>query len=156
MLPCATFASLRVSGAADWRSHRLTCQYPIQLAYDCSVWQGATRPIAVGRYRMHVAADRDGKTVLVMRLRVRPSHNGGEFAAGADSASNMPTSRDVVEYLGSTLARQGIRLERMREVLGNGRIDGFFLDFSSNAYDYLRGLTVLESEYWMPSPTGTH
>lgn len=126
--------------------HQVTCEVPVRLAHDCSIWRGATRPIAFGRYRMSLAAGQDGRTILVSRLRPRPDHNGGIF-------NNMPGKRisvaRVIRLIGSALEDQGLRLERLEPVRNGRRIDAWFLEFSGDAYHYLKQFTVLESEYWL-------
>lgn len=146
----AGHASVRVHGPAEFASYRVTCELPIRLTHDCSIWQGATRPIAFGDYRMSLAAGSGGRTILLSRLRRAPSHNGGSFRFEAGEESGEARSEQAIRLIGEALGEQGIRLEGMRPVHRGPRVDGYFLQFSDNAYDYLKQFTVLESEYWLP------
>ena len=38
----------------------------------------------------------------------------------------------------------------MRTMRRGRRVAGYFLEFSGNAYEFLKQFTVLESEYWLP------
>ena len=114
------------------------------------MWRGATRPIAFGQYRMRVAASNGGRTVLMARLRPGPDHNRRAFHP---SVSIRNAGASAIRLIGSALEDQGIRLQRLQPVRRGQRIDGWFLEFSGNAYDYLKQFTVLESEYWLPSAT---
>ena len=57
---------------------------------------------------------------------------------------------EAIDKIGMALGEQGIRLERVRPVHRGRRVTGYFLEFSANAYEYLRQFTVLESEHWLP------
>jgi hypothetical protein len=146
----AVHASIPALSPAEYSSHRITCELPVKLTHDCSAWQGATRPIAFADYRMTVAADSAGRTILLSRLRPGPSHNGTAFRFRSDSKSMQTQAKQAIQLIGTALGDRGIRLERMRPVQRAGRIEGYFLQFSANAYDYLKRFTVLESEYWLP------
>lgn len=146
----AGHASVRVLGPAEFASHRVTCELPVRLTHDCSIWQGPTRPIAFGDYRMNLAAGSGGRTILVSRLRRGPSHNGGSFRLETGGDARQATSEQAIQLIGAALGDQGIRLERMRPVNRGRRVDGYFLQFSDNAYDFLKQFTVLESEHWLP------
>lgn len=134
--------------ASQFVRHQVTCETPVRLAHDCSIWQGATRPIAFGRYRMLLAAGNDGRTILVSRLRARPDHNGNSFSS---ASSDSTSGAGAIRLIGSALADQGLRLERLQPVRNGRRIDSWFLEFSGDAYNYLKQFTVLESEYWLPA-----
>lgn len=149
-LVSAGHAKVRVLGTADYLSHKITCESPVKLIHDCSIWQGATRPIAFGEYRMTLAADGDGKTILLSRLRRGPSHNGTRFSSRFNRQSRESRSIAAIQSIGEALEERGIRLERMQTVRRGRRVDGYFLEFSDNAYDYLKQFTVLESEHWLP------
>ncbi|MCB1723598.1 MAG: hypothetical protein KDJ39_07875 [Gammaproteobacteria bacterium] len=144
--PSHALANMQPVPASEFRLERLTCESPVRLTRDCSAWQGATRPILLGGYRMMMAADNDGSTVLVSRLKLCPDHN--------DSAFVPASRRDVgnaLRQLGETLQRQGIELRRTQPVRDGRAVTAWFLEFSGNAYDYLKQFTVLGSEYWMPA-----
>lgn len=143
-------ASVRVSRPAEYGSQRITCEFPVRLTHDCSVWQGATRPIAFGDYRMTLAAGSDGKTILLSRVRLGPDHNGYRFRPGPTSRLGQGQSLRAIQCIGAVLEHEGIRLERMQPVRRGRRVAGYFLEFSANAYDYLKQFTVLESEHWLP------
>jgi len=144
----AAQASIPAGGNAAART--LSCEFPVRLTRDCSVWQGATRPIAIGDYRMSLAADRDGRKVLVSRLRPGPDHNGAEFRRTLDRRWPQHSSRDAIGLIGTTLQDHGIRLERSQPLRQGRRIQAYLLEFSANAYEVLKQFTVLESEYWLP------
>lgn len=133
-------------GLMDYAGHRVTCQHPVRLTRDCSIWQGATRPIAFGDYRMTLAADDAGSTLLISQLRPGPDHNGHAFRG----PSARHGAADAIRRIGATLADNGIQLERMRTMRRGRRVAGYFLEFSGNAYEFLKQFTVLESEYWLP------
>jgi len=147
-LTASSQASIRAtSGAA---SHTISCEFPVRLTRDCSIWQGATRPIAIGDYRMTLAADRRGRTVLVSRLRPGPDHNGAEFRRTPDRRWPQHSSRDALRLIGAALQDHGIRLERSQALRQGQRIQAYLLEFSDNAYEVLKQFTVLESEHWLP------
>lgn len=139
-------ATVRVAEPFAYASHRVTCDFPVRLTDDCSIWQGATRPIALGDYRMSLAAGDGGRTILVSRVRPGPDHNGLMFRQGL---KGTPSSC-AVEAISAALRAQGISLERMQTIRRGRRIEGYYLEFSDNAYDYLKRYTVLESEHWLP------
>ena len=141
---------MRALGSTDYMSHKITCEFPVRLTHDCSIWQGATRPIAFGEYRMSVAADDDGRTILLSRLRQGPNHNGTRFRFDSNGQSRDSRPVEAIRLIGEALEQEGIRLERMQPVRRGRRVDGYFLEFSDNAYDYLKQFTVLESEHWLP------
>lgn len=129
---------------------QITCERPVRLAHDCSIWQGATRPIAIGGFRMTLAADGDGRTVLVSRIRPGPDHTARQFNRGERNDSRVRRSLRAIEQIGSIVEREGIQLERLQPLGSGHTIEGWFLEFSGNAYNYLKQFTVLESEYWLP------
>lgn len=147
-------ASLRASGPAHLAADAISCEYPVRLTRDCSIWQGATRPIAIGDYRMSLAADRAGRTVLVTRLRPGPSHNGNEFRRGPDRRWLHHSSEEAIRLIGEALEDRGICLERAEPVRRGRRIQAYLLEFSDDAYEVLTQYTVLESEHWLPPPRG--
>lgn len=149
MLLITSPADARVQAIApsEFVRHQVNCETPVRLAHDCSIWAGATRPIAFGRYRMLLAAGSDGRTILVSRLRPRPDHNGSQFSQGL---SDRLSGARVIRLIGSALEDQGLRLERLQPIRNGQRIDAWFLEFSGDAYNYLKQFTVLESEYWLP------
>lgn len=142
-------ATVTASDPAQFSIRTITCEFPVRLTHDCSIWRGATRSVAFGDYRMTLAADSAGRTVLISQLRVAPSHNGPDFVATLGS-SRKHSSADAIRRLETALADHGIRLERMQPVRRGRRVDGYFLEFSDNAYDFLKQFTVLESEQWLP------
>jgi hypothetical protein len=148
--PPSVLASVQNLNPADYASHRVTCESPVRLTHDCSIWQGATRPIAFADYRMTLAAGSNGRTILISQLRHRPDHNGNAFRR----QPRRQAALEALRHIGSALEDQGIRLERMQAVRRGRRVAGYFLEFSDNAYDYLKKFTVLESEYWLPSRRG--
>ena len=143
-------ASVRALDPADYASHSVTCEFPVRLTRDCSIWQGATRPIAFGDYRMRLAADSGGRTILVSQLRLGPSHNGQAFRDGGQATSRRTGSMDVIRGIRTALEDRGIHLERLQPIRSGRRVNAYLLEFSTNAYDYLKQFTVLESEYWLP------
>jgi hypothetical protein len=147
-------ASLRASGPADPAANAITCEFPVRLTRDCSIWQGATRPVAIGDYRMTLAADRAGRTVLVTQLRPGPSHNGSEFRLGPDRRWLHHSSAEAIRLIGEALEDRGIRLERTLPVRRGRGIQAYFLEFSDDAYEVLKQFTVLESEHWLPPQRG--
>lgn len=141
---------MRVFSPAEYSSQRVTCEFPIKLTHDCSIWQGATRPIAFGDYRMTLAAGSNGKTILLSHLRRGPDHNGFRFRPRLKGKAKERRSIQAIQCIGAALEHEGIRLERLQTVRHGRRIAGYFLEFSDNAYDYLKQFTVLESEHWLP------
>jgi len=150
LCPPVVLASVQNLNPADYASHRVTCEFPVRLTHDCSIWQGATRPIAFADYRMTLAAGSDGRTILISQLRHRPDHNGNAFRKQPGRQGAL----EAIRHIGSALEDNGIRLERMQAVRRGRGVAGYFLEFSDNAYDYLKQFTVLESEHWLPSLRG--
>ena len=93
-------------------------------------------------------ADSAGRTVLVSQLRLGPSHNGNAFAD--PQRPDRYSGTDAIEHLQAALKNHGIRLERMQPVRRGRKVDGYFLEFSANAYDFLKQFTVLDTEHWLP------
>lgn len=151
VLPPNGVAAVRALGPGDYSGQAMTCESPVRLVQDCSIWRGATLPVAFAGFRMTLAANGDGRRVLVSRLRRGPDHNGSRFRRTAASKARLLDAAQAIDLIGAaTLRDRGIRLERV-QALGRGRrVAGFFLEFSDNAYDYLRQFTVLESEHWLP------
>jgi hypothetical protein len=147
LAPFTASASLQKMNPTDYARHRVTCEFPVRLTHDCSIWQGATRPIAFADYRMTLAAGSDGKTLLISQLRLRPDHNGNAFREQPRRLGAL----EAIRHIGAALEDSGIRLERIQAVHRGRQVAGYFLEFSDNAYDYLKQFTVLESEYWLPS-----
>ncbi len=148
VLSTMAWASRGTAASPTFVRGNLNCEKPFRLAYDCSIWHGATRPIAFGQYRMRMAAGSDGRTILMSRLRPRPDHNRHAFHP---RVSMHNAGARAIQLIGSALEDHGIRLERLQTVRRGQRIDGWLLEFSGNAYDYLKRFTVLESEYWLPA-----
>ncbi len=119
------------------------------LSHDCSIWRVRPGP-SHSPITADLAAGRDGRTILISQLRHRPDHNGNAFRR----QPHRQAALDAVRHIGSALEDKGIRLERMQAVRRGRRVAGYFLEFSDNAYDYLKKFTVLESEYWLPSRRG--
>jgi hypothetical protein len=137
-------------GPAELSHLKVTCEIPVRLTHDCSIWHGATRPIAFGAFRMTLAADRDGTTILLTQLRPRPDHNGSRFQRPSGRQAHLSRARAAIDEIGAALEDRGIRLQRVQPVRHGRGVAGYFLEFSDNAYDYLRQFTVLESEHWLP------
>ncbi len=150
VLPLTTWAAIGGAASPTYVRNNITCESPVRLAHDCSIWRGATRPIAFGQYRMRVAGGNNGRTILMSRLRPGPDHNRNAFCP---NVSIHNAGADAIRLIGSVLEDKGIRLERLRAVRRGQRIDGWFLEFSGNAYDNLKKYTELESEYWLPAAT---
>lgn len=146
----AGHASVRTFSPAEYSNQKITCEFPVKLTHDCSMWQGATRPIAFGDHRMSLAAGRDGRTILLSRVRPGPDHNGFRFRARPKGRAHEIRSMRAIRCIGDALEHEGIRLQRMQPVHRGRRLEGYFLEFSDNAYDYLKQFTVLESEHWLP------
>lgn len=138
-------------GPALYSSQKITCEFPVKLTRDCSMWQGATRPIAFGSHRMSLAADSDGRTILLSRVRPGPDHNGFRFRAKPRGKAHEIRSMRAIQCIGDALEHEGIRLQRMQPVHRGRKLEGYVLRFSDNAYDYLKQFTVLESEHWLPA-----
>ena len=150
LAPLTALASLQRHNPTEYARHRVTCEFPVRLTHDCSIWQGATRPIAFADYRMTLAAGSNGKTLLISQLRLRPDHNGNAFR----NHPGRQGALEAIRHIGAALEDRGIRLERLKAVHHGRRVAGYFLEFSDNAYAYLKQFTVLESEYWLPSRRG--
>jgi hypothetical protein len=146
-------ASVKSHVPAGYSNDTVTCEHPFKLTQDCSVWQGPTRPIAIAGFRMSLAAGSDGRTILLSRMRQGPDHNGYRFRPHPTSRTGKRRSRRAVECIGDVLENEGIRLERMQTVRRGQKVVGYLLEFSDNAYEFLKQFTVLESEYWLPRNT---
>lgn len=143
-------ASIRPADPGEYSNQNITCEFPVKLTHDCSMWQGATRPIAFGNHRMSLAAGSDGRTILLSRVRPGPDHNGFRFRAKPVGRTRILQSMRAIQCIGDALEHEGIRLQRLQPVHRGHRVEGYFLEFSDNAYDYLKQFTVLESEHWLP------
>lgn len=143
-------AAVSTSDPAVYSSQKITCEFPVKLTHDCSMWQGATRPIAFGSHRMSLAAGSDGRTILLSRVRPGPDHNGFRFRAKPRGKAHEIRSMRAIQCIGDALEHEGIRLQRLQPVHRGKKLEGYFLQFSDNAYDYLKQFTVLESEHWLP------
>ena len=148
-------ASVQKHIPAAYSKDKVSCEYPFKLTRDCSVWQGPTRPIAIAGFRMSLAADREGHTILLSRMRQGPDHNGYRFRPHPASRTGKRRSLRAVECIGHVLEHEGIRLERVRTVRRGQKVIGYLLEFSDNAYDFLKQFTVLESEHWLPRKTSS-
>lgn len=143
-----TPAGVEPLAVEDYWLHRITCDEPVRLTRDCSIWRGATRHIAFGDYRMTIAGGEDGRTLLVSQVRHAPSHNGSRFRTpGKDRGER---ALRVLDLLNAALSRHGVQLERLQPVRRGQRIAGWFLEFSGDAYTLLEPHTVLESWHWQP------
>ena len=147
-LSFSTIAAVRPLGTDDYWLHRITCDYPFRLTRDCSIWHGATREIAFGDYRMNLAADDDGRTLLLAGIRLAPDHNGSAFRMQREDRGERALA--LIDQLDVALSPHGVRLERLLPVRRGRRIAGYFLTFSDDAYTILRRFTVLESHHWLP------
>ena len=148
-------ASVRSHIPAGYGKDKFTCEYPFKLTRDCSVWQGPTRPIAIAGFRMSLAADSKGRAILLSQMRQGPDHNGYRFRPHPASRKGKQRSLRAVECIGNVLEHEGIRLERMQKVRRGQKVVGYLLEFSDNAYDFLKQFTVLESEHWLPRNTSS-
>ena len=148
-------ASVQSHIPAGFSQDRFTCEYPFKLTRDCSVWQGPTRPIAIAGFRMSLAADNEGRTIMLSQMRQGPDHNGYRFRPHPASRTGKQRSLRAVECIGNVLEHEGIRLERVQKVRRGQRVVGYLLEFSDNAYDFLKQFTVLESEHWLPRNTSS-
>ncbi|MCB1790709.1 MAG: hypothetical protein KDJ27_15490 [Gammaproteobacteria bacterium] len=144
--PQQAAANISTLGSGTFRLNQVTCEAPIRLSRDCSAWQGATRPIALAGYRMLLAADDGGSTVLISRLRLSPDHNDSVFVP-----SERRMAVNALRELSEALQQQGILLQKMQPVRQGRRTNAWYLEFSGDAYSYLKQFTVLESEYWLPT-----
>lgn len=126
---------------------KMTCHTPVPLARDCSVRKGPTRPIAIERFRMNIAASSDGRTVMINQVRFGPDHNGGEFA---QRPNDRGTAIAAIRELRRWLHREGVCLERWETLRHGGQVRGYLLAFSDDVYPMLHRKTVLESEHWLP------
>jgi hypothetical protein len=126
---------------------RMTCAAPLPLTQDCSVRIGPTRPIAIERFRMNIAATSDGRTVFISQVRSEPDHNLGEFGPWEDRRAEAVAAIRAVRQV---LQREGVCLQRWKSIRHGRRVRGYLMTFSDNAYALLREQTVLESEHWLP------
>lgn len=148
LAPPVALAAVEVVVADRFGNHRMTCQIPVRLTQDCSIRQGPTRSIAVADYRMNIAADTDGRTILISRVRRGPDHNGRLFATERDRHT---VAIAAIRTLRRLLHAEGICLDRWRKITRGESVQGYLLTFSDAAYPALRQRTVLESEHWLPS-----
>ncbi len=153
LLSTGAYSSVHPYDPVGHGGHRVNCEFPFRFTHDCSPWQGATRPIAIGGFRMTLAADSKGQTILLSRVRQGPDHNGYRFRPHPSSKPGRKRSLRAVQCLSNVLEQAGIRLERMQAVQRGQRAVGYILEFSDNAYDFLKQFTVLESEHWLPRKT---
>lgn len=142
-------AQVRTLGPGTLANHAVTCERPVRLVHDCSVWQGALRPIALGDFRMTLAADREGTTLLLSRLRPRPDHNHNQFRTRS-GRDDPPLADQALERIAEALRARGVEVLRVQPVRSGRRVAAWFVECSDNAYEYLRQFTVLESEHWLP------
>jgi hypothetical protein len=126
---------------------RMTCAVPLPLTQDCSVRIGPTRPIAIDRFRMNIAAASDGRTVFISQVRSGPDHNLGEFVPRKDRRAEAVAA---IRAIRQALHREGVCLQRWESIEHGRRVRGYLLTFSDDAYALLREQTVLESEHWLP------
>lgn len=139
----ASHAIVQPAAATQYAARAITCEAPVRLTQDCSAWHGAARAVAFDRFRMALAADADGRTILVSRVHLRPNHNGAAFQARSLHHASV-RMQSAIDALQTALRHRGICLERVQAVRRGGRIDGYFLSFSADAYEYLKQFTVLD------------
>lgn len=147
LLPTASLAAVERMTVYHVGNHRTTCDEPIRFSRDCSIRKGPIRPIAIGNFRMNIAADSNGHTLLISQIRYAPDHNGRLFV-GHDDRHTVAIA--AIRELRRQLRRQGVCLERWQKVRRGGDVKGYRLTFSDEAYPFLQQLTVLESEHWLP------
>jgi len=149
LAPAPTAASVSANMPDRFAELRMTCAAPLPLTQDCSVRTGPTRPIAIDRFRMNIAATSDGRTLFISQVRSAPDHNAGQFSPRADRRTEAVAA---IRALRRALRHQGICLERWETIRHGQRLRGYVLTFSDDAYSLLREATVLESEHWLPGP----
>jgi hypothetical protein len=149
LVPSVTHAAVAVVTPDRYAQLRMTCATPLALTQDCSVRIGPTRPIAIDRFRMNIAAASDGRTVFISQVRSGPDHNLGEFAPSEDRRAEAVAAIRAVRQV---LQPEGVCLRRWETIRHGRRVRGYLLTFSDDAYALLREQTVLESEHWLPGP----
>ena len=104
-----TPAAIDVLAGERFGSRHMTCQAPVALTRDCSIRQGPTRPVAVAGFRMNVAGDAEGRTILIGRVRKGPDHNARLF-----TRTDKPHAIGIaaIRALRSMLRAEGLCLER--------------------------------------------
>lgn len=132
---------------------KMTCRAPVHLTRDCSDHEGPTRPIALRGFRFNLAGSTDGRTLFINQIRYRPDHNGRQFAPDTDGHQ---TAIAAIKTLRRWLHSHGACLERWEALRHAGRVRGYLLTFSDNVYPPLHGLTLLESEHWLPNQVSRH
>jgi hypothetical protein len=127
---CATSltvsASVRPVQPNDFKNRSINCEAPVRLTRDCSIRQGASRRIVIDGLGMSLAADDDGDTLLI----------------------TAPRPLEAVRRLTGTLRHRGICVQHVQPVRGSRGITGYYLQFSGNAYDYLRQYTTVDRSDW--------
>jgi hypothetical protein len=127
---CATSmtasASLRPVQPDDFNNRSISCEVPVRLTRDCSIRQGANRRIVIDGLGMSLAADDDGDTLLI----------------------TAPRPLEAVRRLTGRLRHRGICVQHVQPVRGSRGITGYYLQFSGNAYDYLRQYTTVDKSDW--------
>ncbi|MCB1800737.1 MAG: hypothetical protein KDI82_03520 [Gammaproteobacteria bacterium] len=131
--------------AGNFHLRSPTCEAPVRLSRDCSIREGATRPIALGAHCMLLAANEDGVTLLVSRLRLCPDHN--DIAFVADEKRSVEA---IIRQISAKLEGHKIYQQHRRPVRNGRKIAAWLLEFSGNAYGQRKQLGVLELEYWLP------
>jgi len=119
-------AGVRTVQPDDFHNRSINCQVPVRLTRDCSIRQGANRRIVIDGLRMSVAADQDGDTLLITAAK----------------------PREAVRRLSGRLRHHGICVQHLQPVHGSRGLTGYYLQFSGNAYDYLRRYTTLDRSDW--------
>ncbi|MCP5430524.1 MAG: hypothetical protein H6962_10205 [Chromatiaceae bacterium] len=85
------------------------------------------------------------------RVREAPDHNGLAFGADMIGRSSKQRAIRAIELISGALEGRGIHLQRVHPVQRGRRVDAYYLQFSDNAYEYLKQFTVLESGHWPSS-----
>lgn len=133
-------AAAQPAAPGRYSLHAVTCSQPFRLTFDCSDWHGPTRIVALGGYRMALAADTTGRRLMIARVQQAPD-SAGLPRNGSDPAT---LGLAAIDSIGRALAGQGIQLERLQPLTGGRRIRAWLLEFTGDAYTHLAQFTVLE------------
>lgn len=104
------------------------CKQPYLLTQDCSIFSYATRIIEIEGKRARIAGSADGNILLVML----------EEELRLDTFELNYLSHLIEDFLTSN----GLSINEMKAMAGNGETAGYFFVFDGDAYSLLKTLTI--------------
>ena len=121
-------------GAKSISIASLSCSKPYELSQDCSTWDGASREIEIGDFRMKVAGSADGRVVLLMG----PSPIGDSARQTHGDVTNF-----AYEDVKRELAGAGIAIVKVEPVASLGQLMGYAVHADGDAYAVLKAHSVV-------------